>query len=156
MVNVFFDIGVIIIAATLAGFIAKLLKQPLIPAYILGGILVGPSVLGLITDIGTVKTLAEIGIAFMLFIVGLEVDFKRIKSIGTFAAIGGTIQIALLFLLGFLIALGTFANGIIQTIYLGIIVMFSGGFVTTGNSRFGNYCPGFFSLGCYFHFHPFL
>ena len=53
MLNIFFDIGVMIIVAAVLGYLAKLVKQPMIPAYIFAGIMVGP-ILGLVTDIDTI------------------------------------------------------------------------------------------------------
>jgi len=70
MENIFFDIGAIIIIATVFAFIAKTFKQPLIPAYVLTGIIIGPF-LGLITNTDVITNLSEIGIAFLLFIVVL-------------------------------------------------------------------------------------
>jgi len=123
MQNMFFDIGIIIIIATIFAYIARFLKQPLIPAYVITGIIIGP-VLGLITDTSTIIVLSEIGIAFLLFIVGLEIDLKKLKNIGPIAPIGGTIQIVTLFTFGFLLAA---ALGYIQleAIYLGLIIAFS-------------------------------
>ncbi len=125
MENIFFDIGLLMIIATIIGYVAKLLRQPLIPAYILSGILIGPSVIGMITDHHTIALLSEVGIAFLLFVIGLEMDFKRLKDIGLVASVGGTIQVAVLFLVGFVTAyfLGYFSN--IESVYLGIIFAFS-------------------------------
>jgi len=99
-VDIFTDIGLIIIVATIGGFIAKFFKQPLIPAYIVTGIIIGP-VLGLIRDMHVVDVLSEIGIAFLLFIVGIELDLERLKDVGSVASIGALMQMALSFAAGF-------------------------------------------------------
>ncbi len=124
MVNIFFDIGLMIIFATVLGFLARVLKQPLIPIYILAGLIIGPVGFGFITDLETIKTLAEIGVAFLLFMVGLELDFRKLKDVGLLSSVGGSVQIISLFLLGMLIAswLGFVGE---QVIYLGLIVAFS-------------------------------
>ena len=121
--NIFLDIGFIIILATVGGFIARFLKQPLISFYILAGILIGP-VLGLIQDIAVVDVLSEIGIAFLLFIVGIEVDLKRLKQVGSIASFGGFLQMGISFLLGFgaFILLG-FTS--MESAYAGILLLFS-------------------------------
>ncbi len=122
--GIFFDIGIIIILATVLGFSLKLLKQPLIPAYVLAGVLLGPYGLSMITNPHVIETLSEMGIAFLLFVVGIEMDFKRLKSIGLIATIGGTIQILILSSMGWLI--GIFLGlGPIEAIYCGLIVSFS-------------------------------
>jgi Kef-type K+ transport system membrane component KefB len=123
MQNMFYDIGLMIIVATTFAYFAKLIKQPLIPAYVLTGIILGP-VLGVITNMGTIRMLSEIGITFLLFIVGLEINFKKLKNIGLVATLGGTIQIMVLFSLGFIIAsvLGFLP---MEALYVGIILSFS-------------------------------
>ncbi|MBU0666157.1 MAG: cation:proton antiporter [Nanoarchaeota archaeon] len=122
--NIFFDIGLIIIFATILGYIGKKLKQPLIPIYILAGLIIGPVGFGIITDTETIRTLAEVGIAFLLFMVGLELEFKKLKDVGVASVIGGSIQILIMFFIGMVLAfwLG-FARE--QIIYLGLIVSFS-------------------------------
>ena len=66
--NIFFDIGFIVIISTLFAYIARFLKQPLIPAYVLAGVILGP-LLGFVTNMDIISNLSEIGIAFLLFIV---------------------------------------------------------------------------------------
>ncbi|MBW3014184.1 cation:proton antiporter [Candidatus Woesearchaeota archaeon] len=140
MEQVFLALAVIIITAAVVGYIARLLKQPLIPAYVVTGLILGPTGLAALGGIfpstagllsfftlsndAVIRTMSEIGIAFLLFIVGLEMDFKKIRTVSLVCSLGGTIQIAVLFGLGFFIALllGSFK---IQAVYLGLIVAFS-------------------------------
>ncbi len=121
--SVFFEIGIIIIIATVFAFIAKKLKQPLIPAYIVTGLLMGP-IYGLITNKELITTMSEIGIAFLLFIVGLEMNFKKLKDVSLVAGLGGTIRSVSMFSLGFVIAL---ILGFVtkEALYIGIIIAFS-------------------------------
>ncbi|RMF54646.1 hypothetical protein D6745_04605 [Candidatus Woesearchaeota archaeon] len=102
--NIFLEIGIIIIAATFIGYFLRLLRQPLIPAYILTGLLLGP-VLGVVTDLSVIEKLSEIGIAFLLFIVGLEINFSKLRSVLFVSTIGGLIRIFLLFSIGYVVAL---------------------------------------------------
>lgn len=119
----FFQIGVVIIIATIFAFIAKRLNQPLIPAYIITGLLIGP-VYGLITNKELITNMSEIGIAFLLFIVGLEMDFKKLKDVALVAGLGGAIRSLSMFTLGFIIAL---IIGFVtkEAVYIGIIIAFS-------------------------------
>jgi Kef-type K+ transport system membrane component KefB len=121
--TIFFELGIIIIIATVFAFIAKKLKQPLIPAYIITGLLIGP-LYGVITNRDLITTLSEIGIAFLLFIVGLEMDLKKLKDVALVAGLGGTIRSLSMFTLGFIIAL---IMGFItrEAVYIGIIIAFS-------------------------------
>jgi len=139
---VFLDIGIIIIMAAVAAFFAGKFKQPLIPAYIFAGLLIGPvfeiftgidwfnqllhlpAGFRIITDQNLIRTLSEIGIAFLLFMVGLEIDLKKLKDIEKVAAIGGFLQVAILFLIGLLIAYFMLYTPI-EAVYIGLVVAFS-------------------------------
>jgi len=123
MQNIFFDIGIVIIIATAFAFVAKKLKQPLIPAYVLAGIVIGP-VLGLITNTEVITNLSEIGIAFLLFIVGLEMNLRKLKDVGMVSSVGGLVQMLSIFTFTFILAV--FLGFIYQeAIYLGLIIAFS-------------------------------
>lgn len=123
MANIFFDIGFIVIISTLFAYMARFLKQPLIPAYVVAGVVLGP-LLGFVTNIDVISNLSEIGIAFLLFIVGLEIDIRKLKDIGLVASLGGAIQVAAVFLLTFMASafMGFLA---IESVYLGLIIAFS-------------------------------
>jgi len=123
MTNILVDIGIIIVVATIGGYLAKLLKQPLIPAYILMGVLLGP-VLGLIDDAQNMLTLSEIGVAFLLFIVGLELDLRKLNDVGDVASIGGVLQAAAMFALGYLSSI-LLGFDTLTSLYLGLVVSFS-------------------------------
>ncbi|MFH1424840.1 MAG: cation:proton antiporter [archaeon] len=118
------DLVTIILAATGVAFVAKLLRQPLIPAYIIAGVLIGPLGLGIVRDLETVSTLAELGIAFLLFIVGMELSGRRLRNIGKVSTIIGVLQVGVMLGLGYLIAL-FIGFSEIEAIYIGLIVAFS-------------------------------
>jgi CPA2 family monovalent cation:H+ antiporter-2 len=70
-------IAIIIVAALLGGLIAQRLKQPLILGYILAGAMVGPHTGGItVMEIHNIELLAEIGVALLLFALGLEFSLK--------------------------------------------------------------------------------
>ncbi len=96
------DIAVIVTAALLGGLIAQLLKQPLIIGYILAGVFIGPH-LGLISvsDVNNIEKLAEIGVALLLFALGLEFSLRDLKPVRNIALIGTPIQILLTTVFGF-------------------------------------------------------
>ena len=122
--SVFVDIAIIFIATTIALLILKALKQPKILAYIITGLAIGPYGFALVQNTDLVKTLAEIGIAFLLFIVGLELNLKRIKEAGKAVLIATSIQVAAIF--GFT-TLISYAIGCTttQSLLLGVILAFS-------------------------------
>lgn len=125
MINVLFtEIGLMIIIATIGAYIAKLLKQPLIPAYIITGVIVGP-VLGLITNTEIISALSEIGIAFLLFIVGLELSFKKLKYVGGVTTAGGILQFVSLFFIALLISQFFLGFSNLEATYIALALAFS-------------------------------
>ncbi len=90
------DIVIIIVAALIGGFAALKLKQPLIVGYILAGIVVGPHTGGItVSEIHNIELLAEIGVALLLFALGLEFSLKKLKPVRTVALVGTPLQIFL-------------------------------------------------------------
>ncbi len=142
--NFFLELGVVIIIAGLAGMIFRYFKQPQILAYVLVGIMLQPILKGLkyivylvssngffafdipsiTSDIGIIEPLALIGIAFLLFIVGLEMDLKALRNVALVSSLGGTIQVLLLFTIGYFVALLLdFVS--LEAAYIGLMIAFS-------------------------------
>lgn len=118
------EIGIMIIIASIFGFIIKLFRQPLIPAYIITGIILGPLFLGIVSDPQLVESLSQIGVAFLIFSAGLEINLKKLKEVGKVASLGGIMQILILFGLGFIISIILGLSGK-APIYIGIVVALS-------------------------------
>lgn len=92
MANLFLELGLIVALAGGLSVIAAMLRQPLIIAYIATGIIVSPFIMG--GERETMETLAQIGVALLLFIVGLGLNPAVLKKIGRVAFLTGAIQIA--------------------------------------------------------------
>ena len=124
MAEVFTQLSLIILIVLAVSFIIRLLKQPLIIAYIISGIIVGPYFLGILPGIEAVYTFSEIGIALLLFIVGLHLTPRVIKEVGKISLITGLGQIFFTAVIGYFIAtmLG-FAP--ITALYIAIALTFS-------------------------------
>ncbi|MEZ0230499.1 MAG: cation:proton antiporter [Planctomycetota bacterium] len=118
------DLGLCIVAATALAYVARLLRQPLLLAYIAAGVLIGPIGLKLITALRSIQTLSELGLAFLLFIVGLEIDLKKLVASGKVASITTLVQVMGSAALGWGFAYGLGYRGLDAT-YLGISVAFS-------------------------------
>jgi CPA2 family monovalent cation:H+ antiporter-2 len=98
------DIVVIVVAALIGGLIAQRLRQPLILGYILAGVAIGPFTGGLsVSEVHEIEKLAEIGVALLLFALGLEFSLKELKPVKYVALIGGPIQILTTIAYGYLI-----------------------------------------------------
>ena len=127
MQEVLLSVSIIIVIATCLAVCARVIRQPPIIAYLLAGIIVGPLVLNIL---GTgeegelIQLFAHLGVAFLLYIVGLHLDVRVFKEIGKVALTVGTIEIALCGSAGFALAL---ALGFPSTtaLYLGAALAFS-------------------------------
>src|SRR3989344_443220 len=121
-------LSLIIAISAVITALARVIKQPPIIAYLIAGIIVGPIALGLIGP-GTeqsafIQTLAHIGVAFLLFIVCLSLDFRVLKDLGGVSLGAGIIEIIITGTVGGLIALGLgFSN--ISALYIGAALAFS-------------------------------
>lgn len=114
----------ILAVAGLVAFLAHRARQPLIIAFILVGIVVGPSVLGWVAEVEPLELFAEIGIAILLFLVGLKLDVNLIRSIGTVALLTGLGQVVFTSAIGFGIAL-LFGLDPIAALYVAVALTFS-------------------------------
>jgi Kef-type K+ transport system membrane component KefB len=122
--GILFDIGLAIVAATALAYVARLLRQPLLLAYIGAGLLIGPPVLGLVHSEETISELSELGLAFLMFIVGLEIDLKKLVSSGRIGALVGTIQVVACAAITILFAV-LLGYGGLPALYLGVATAFS-------------------------------
>jgi CPA2 family monovalent cation:H+ antiporter-2 len=95
------DLTIVVAAAMIGGLVAHRLRQPLIVGYIVAGVLVGPFTGGLTVEhVQDIEQLAEIGVALLLFSLGLEVSFRELAPVRWVALAGASIQIVLTIALG--------------------------------------------------------
>ena len=90
--NIFTELSIIIAIGAGISLIMRLIRQPLIIGYILTGLVVGPSFLNLIKSSETIGVFASIGIALLLFIVGLGLKPRVIKEVGKIAGLASVLQ----------------------------------------------------------------
>lgn len=124
MSSIFLQIGVVTILAALLGLVAQLLRQPIILAYIAAGILLGAGGLSVIHNPGLTQDIATIGIIFLLFLVGLELDVSRLRQLGRVVVITGLIQIGLVASVGYALVKGLGFDSA-TAFYLGLATAFS-------------------------------
>jgi Kef-type K+ transport system membrane component KefB len=95
------NIGLCVIVAAILAFVANKLKQPALLAYLLAGVLIGPEIgFRLITDHETIEVISEIGLVLLLFIIGLEMDLKKLRASGKPVIATGITQFLLCVALG--------------------------------------------------------
>jgi len=122
--SAFSQIALILLVAAVVGFLANLLRQPLIVAYIFVGILLGPAFLGLVSAGEEIELLAKFGIAILLFLVGLKLDISLIRSTGLVALTTGVAQVFITMGIGFLIVLA-WGFEWIPALYIALALAFS-------------------------------
>jgi len=118
------EIALIFVMAGFLGAIFKFLKQPMIPALVLAGIVLGPLMFNWIGHPEQINELSEFAVVVMLFVIGAEMDITRLKKLGAVAILGGTIQATIILALGFGLGKLVGLNNITAT-YLGIAASFS-------------------------------
>ena len=122
--SIFIELTLLFILTIVISGLARLLKQPLIVGYIITGILAGPYFLNLIKSTDAIATFAEIGIVFLLFIVGLNLNPKLVKDLGKVSLITGIGQVLFTVILGFFIS-KLLGFSTITSIYLATALAFS-------------------------------
>jgi Kef-type K+ transport system membrane component KefB/Trk K+ transport system NAD-binding subunit len=122
--SVFSEIAAILLLATLLGIVGQRLRQPRLIMFLAAGILAGPAVLGIIASYQQIELLAHMGIALLLFIVGLKLDLKLIRTTGPVALATGLGQIVFTSAIGFVIALAL-GMSFLTSAYVSVALTFS-------------------------------
>lgn len=97
----FYELTALLALALVVGLLGHALRQPMIVSFIAVGVLAGPSALGLIQNADPIDLLAELGIAVLLFLVGLKLDLKHIRTLGPVAVATGLGQVFFTSLIGY-------------------------------------------------------
>jgi len=120
------DLAVVMLVAGMVTVLFRWLKQPVVLGYILAGAMIGPHLLPrpLVTSQESVQTLADLGVVFLLFALGLEFNFRKLRLIGPTAFIVAPLETALMFFAGFEIG-SAFGWKTMDCVYLGGILMIS-------------------------------
>lgn len=124
LTNPFYETAFVLLISAIVGAIGLRLRQPLIVAFIAVGILVGPSAFGWVVPSEEMELLAELGIALLLFVVGLKLDLHLIQSMGSVALATGLGQVAFTSIVGFLISL-LLGFAPLTAVYIAVALTFS-------------------------------
>ena len=121
----FIAIGILLAAALLGGLIAHRLKQPIVIGYLIIGVAIGPYTLGLIGDLDIVEAAATIGVALLMFTLGMETSIGQLREVGKVGIWGGVSQIVITAILGILAGITIFHWPLPQSIIFGLIISLS-------------------------------
>lgn len=120
----FFELSLVLVLATVFGIVSKALKQPLVLAYILAGVVI--SIFGLfkVIDKSSLELLSNLGIAFLLFLVGIELKVEDLKYVGKAAILTGIGQIIFTALVGFIL-IAALGFSTVAALYMAVALTFS-------------------------------
>lgn len=120
----FYEIAIVLALAAVLGATGMVMRQPLIVAFLATGVLAGPSGLALIKSHAQIELLAHIGIALLLFVVGLRLDLRLIRTTGPVALATGLGQVVFTTLVGFIITLAM-GFSFVGAVYVAVALTFS-------------------------------
>lgn len=123
-ISAFAEISLLLAMAAGIGLIGLMLRQPLIVSFIAVGLIAGPSLLDVVQSGEQIDLLSELGIAVLLFLVGIKLDVKLIKSMGKVSVMTGLGQVGFTAFFGYLIGLGL-GLGHITSLYVAVALTFS-------------------------------
>lgn len=120
------DMVTVLGSATAGGYLAHQLRQPVLLGYLVGGMVIGPAGFGLVALEGDIQVLSEVGVALLLFALGVEFSLKDLLRMRKIALGGGSLQILLTILLGGGLAyLLGWVSTIPKAIFLGAVLSLS-------------------------------
>jgi len=124
MQSPFMEIAALLALAAAIGFVGIILRQPLIVSFIAVGLIAGPSVLDIVHSEDKIGLLSELGIAVLLFLVGIKLDVKLIRSLGPVSLLTGLGQVAFTSVFGYAIGLAL-GLGPVTSLYVAVALTFS-------------------------------
>ncbi len=120
----FSEFALLLMAAAFAGALFVKLRQPVLIAYIVIGIALGPAGFGLVKAHDQIELLAQIGVTVLLFVVGLKLDLQHVRHIGPVALATGLGQLTFTIIFGFVLIL-LLGKTPIEAIYVAVALTFS-------------------------------
>jgi Kef-type K+ transport system membrane component KefB len=121
---IFYEIAALLTLAAAGGLVGVMLRQPLIVSFIAVGIVAGPSVLGVAQSDDHINLFAELGVAVLLFLVGLKLDLNLVRTLGAVAITTGLGQVAFTTAFGFLIGMALGFDPV-TSLYVAVALTFS-------------------------------
>lgn len=118
------EVGVALLAALLGGILARALRLPVLVGYLLAGVAVGPYTPGFIADETLVRLVADLGVALLMFAVGVHFSLDELNQVRRYALVGGAVQIIGTIVLGLLLGLA-FGWGVYGGLFLGCALSLS-------------------------------
>lgn len=115
------DLGVALAAAFVGSYIAARLGQSVVLGYLVAGVAIGPFTPGFVGNIESVRALADIGVIFLMFAIGLQLSLPELLRVGRIALVGGAIQVAVIIGVGYGVGL-LLGLSPLEALFLGAVV----------------------------------
>ena len=122
--SMFTEIAALLAIAAAVGAVGTFLRQPLIVSFIAVGLLVGPSGLSIVRSEEQINLLSQLGIAILLFLVGIKLDLTLVRSLGFVSLMTGLGQVAFTSIIGFLIGVALGLD-VVTSVYVAVALTFS-------------------------------
>ncbi|MGE0661056.1 MAG: cation:proton antiporter [Reyranellaceae bacterium] len=122
--SAFGEVAALLVMAAVIGIFGMVLRQPLIVSFIAVGLIAGPSALDVVRSDEQIGLLSELGIAILLFLVGIKLDVKLVRSLGAVALLTGLGQVAFTSIFGYLICLALGLDHV-ASLYVSVALTFS-------------------------------
>ena len=119
------SIVILLGVALVGGMIAHRLRQPVILGYLVVGVAMGPHALGLVSDLVLIEAVATMGVALLMFTLGLEISISQLRQVGKVGLWGGIAQILVTFALGFVVGSTLLNWSLAQAVLLGLVISLS-------------------------------
>jgi len=130
------DMAVVMVVAGLVTLIFHRLKQPVILGYLLAGLIIGPYTppVSFVSDAAVIDTLADLGVVFLMFSLGMDFNLRKLKKVGKSALLVGVFEILIMVLTGYFLgaALGW---GKPDSLFLGMILALTSTMIVVKNLR---------------------
>lgn len=120
----FYELTALLVLAAVVGFLGLLFRQPMIVSFIAVGVMAGPSALGIVQSHDNIEILAELGIAVLLFLVGLKLDLKLVRTLGAVSLATGLGQVFFTSFIGFFIGI-LLGLDVVTSLYVAVALTFS-------------------------------
>jgi CPA2 family monovalent cation:H+ antiporter-2 len=115
------EMAMVMALAAMIAIVFYKLKMPMVIGYLAAGMVLGPYTPGLYVDPEMISLLANIGIVLLMFCIGLEFNLKRLKQVGLFAILAGSIEVLIMLMIGYMVGVMLGYGGIAPIILGGVM-----------------------------------
>ncbi len=117
------DLAIVLLVAAFVALVFDRLRQPRVVGYILAGVIIGPHTppFNFISDGDSIRTLADLGVIFLMFSLGLQFNLRRLRKVGTTAVVTALLDVLVMLWLGFLLG-RHWGWGPVESLFLGAII----------------------------------